>query len=335
MIYKSYEFEKKKLYDNNVFLLYGENNGLIKHLDSQIINNKKIKYNLFKFECGEILKNTEIIYNLVFSGTLFDPYIIILIENTSEKLIGIIEDIISKKIDNTSVIFHAGKLEKKSKLRNLFEKDKNLVCIPCYEDSEIDLKKIIQKELLQYKIKISQESINLLVQRAKGNRSNLKNELDKLVSFTSNKKTATFEEISYLTNLASNYTYDELVNLCLAGETKRFKKVLEENVFSIEDFFISLKSLSLKIHRLIKIKILNKSEKNLDQIIYKFRPPIFWKEKDILKKQANLWEIEKLNNIIYKLNKTELDCKKNNSIALNILLNLFSEICLEANNASL
>ena len=334
MIYKSYELERKKLYNNNLFLLYGENNGLIKHLDEQIINNKKIKYNLYKFECSDILKNSETIYNLIFSGTLFDSYIIILIENTSEKLLHIIEDIISKKIENTSIIFHSGKLDKKSKLRNLFEKDKRLICIACYEDTEIDLKNIIQKELLKHTIKISQESINLLVQRAKGNRLNLKNELDKLISFASKKKTATIDEVSYLTNLASNYSYDELVNLCLAGETKRFKKVLEENIFSIEDFFITLKSLSLKVHRLIKIKILSKNEKNLDQIIYKFRPPIFWKEKDILKKQIKLWKVERLNDVIYKLNKTELDCKKNNSVALNILLNLFSEICLEANNAS-
>ena len=125
-----------------------------------------------------------------------------------------------------------------------------------------------------------------------------------------------------------------MVNSCLAGDIKKFKKTLEENIFSIEDFFISLKSLSQKLHRLIKIKLLNETEKDINQIIYKFKPPVFWKEKDILKKQIYLWDIKKLNRIILQLNKIELDCKKNNFSAINILLNFFSEICVKANSSS-
>ena len=188
MIYKSYELERKKIYEKDIFLLYGENDGLKKYLIDEIIDKKKVQYNSYKFSGNEILKNSETIYNLIFSGTLFDPYILIIIDNCSDKLLDLIEDIFLKKIEKVCIIFKAEKLDKKSKLRSLFEKDKKLACIPCYEDTEIDLKKIIQKEIVQNKIKISQESINMLVQRARGNRSNLKNELDKIISFSEKKK---------------------------------------------------------------------------------------------------------------------------------------------------
>ena len=209
-----------------------------------------------------------------------------------------------------------------------------MLCIACYQDNYIDLIKIINDEIKQTKIKLSTESINLLIERASGDRNNLRNEINKLKSFALNKQVISYDQVKELTNMAGNYQNDYIVNICLNGDKKRLDKTLKENNFFLEDFFILLKTFSKKIHRLLKIKILNRSEKNINQIFTQIKPPIFWKEKEDVKKQVRLWNEKKLNLVIKKINEIELSCKKNHEIATNITLDFLSTVCDEVNNYS-
>ena len=118
----------------------------------------------------------------------------------------------------------------------------------------------------------------MLIERASGDRNNLRNEINKLKSFALDKQMVSYEQVKELTNMAENYQNDYIVNICLNGDKKKLSKILRENNFSFEDFLILLKIFSKKIHRLLKIKILNHMEKNLDQIFNQIRPPIFWKD---------------------------------------------------------
>ena len=337
MLIKAYEISKKNLDSLNYFLIYGENFGLMKDLAKSVLELKEKKngeYKKFEFEEEEIIKNQNNFYNLIFSGSLFDKKKVIFINRTTDKMFNLINEISKKDVKDILIFFKANQLEKKSKIRNLFEKDKNLVCIACYLDSNLDLTKIIGNEIKQTKMKLSNESINLLVERASGDRNNLRNEISKLKSFTLNKNKISFEQVKALTNMAQNYQNDYIVNLCLNGNIKKLNKTFKENNFPLEDFFILLKIFSKKIHRLLKIKILNRSEKNLDQIFNQLKPPIFWKEKDDVKKQIRLWNEKKLNLIINKINNVELICKKNHELAINIILDFLSTVCNEVNNYS-
>ena len=337
MLIKAYEISKKNLDTLNYFLIYGENFGLMKDLAKSVLELKEKKngeYKKFEFEEEEIIKNQNNFYNLIFSGSLFDKKKVIFINRTTDKMFNLINEISKKDVKDILIFFKANQLEKKSKIRNLFEKDKNLVCIACYLDSNLDLTKIIGNEIKQTKMKLSNESINLLVERASGDRNNLRNEISKLKSFALNKNKISFEQVKALTNMAQNYQNDYIVNLCLNGNIKKLNKTFKENNFPLEDFFILLKIFSKKIHRLLKIKILNRSEKNLDQIFNQLKPPIFWKEKDDVKKQIRLWNEKKINLIINKINNVELICKKNHELAINIILDFLSTVCNEVNNYS-
>ena len=241
-----------------------------------------------------------------------------------------------KKNPSDIIIFClSGNLEKKSKIRNLFEKEKGLICVPCYSDTQIDLNRIINHELKNLNIKLSQEAINLIITRADGDRQNLKNEINKIKNYSLNKKTISFEEVKILTNLASNFENDEIVNFSLSGEKVRLKRMMEENNFSSVDSFILQKILNKKIHRLIKIKILQQNEKNADTVINQIKPPIFWKEKEIVKKQAIIWSLNNLYKVMDNLNNIELSAKKNYEIGINITLDFLAYLCNEANNSSL
>ena len=337
MLIKSYEILKKDLNFLNSFLIYGENTGLKQDVVKSVIKlkeKKNIKYKQFKFEEEEIIKNQNDFFNLIFSGSLFDKKKVIFVNRTTDRLFNLISEISKKDIKDILIFFEANQLEKKSKIRNLFEKDKNLVCIACYQDNNFDLIKIINDEIKQTKIKLSTESINLLIERASGDRNNLRTEVNKLKSFALNKQMVSYDQVKELTNMVGNYQNDYIVNICLNGDKKKLNKILRENNFSFEDFLILLKIFSKKIHRLLKIKILNRLEKNLDQIFNQIRPPIFWKEKEDVKKQVRLWNEKKLNLIIKKINEIELNCKKNHELATNITLDFLSTICDEVNNYS-
>jgi len=337
MLIKSYEILKKDLNFLNSFLIYGENTGLKQDIVKSVIGlkeKKKIKYKQFKFEEGEIIKNQNDFFNLIFSGSLFDKKKVIFVNRTTDRLFNLISEISKKDIKDILIFFEADQLEKKSKIRNLFEKDKNLVCIACYQDNNFDLIKIINDEIKQTKIKLSTESINLLIERASGDRNNLRNEVNKLKSFALDKQMVSYDQVKELTNMVGNYQNDYIVNICLNGDKKKLNKILRENNFSFEDFLILLKIFSKKIHRLLKIKIFNRLEKNLDQIFNQIRPPIFWKEKEDVKKQVRLWNEKKLNLIIKKINEIELNCKKNHELATNITLDFLATVCDEVNNYS-
>lgn len=337
MLIKSYEILKKDLNFLNSFLIYGENTGLKQDIVKSVIElkeKKNIKYKQFKFEEEEIIKNQNDFFNLIFSGSLFDKKKVIFVNRTTDRLFNLISEISKKDIKDILIFFEADQLEKKSKIRNLFEKDNNLVCIACYQDNNFDLIKIINDEIKQTKIKLSTESINLLIERASGDRNNLRNEVNKLKSFALNKQMVSYDQVKELTNMVGNYQNDYIVNICLNGDKKKLNKILRENNFSFEDFLILLKIFSKKIHRLLKIKIFNRLEKNLDQIFNQIRPPIFWKEKEDVKKQVRLWNEKKLNLIIKKINEIELSCKKNHEIATNITFDFLSTVCDEVSNYS-
>ncbi len=337
MLIKSYEILKKDLNLLNSFLIYGENTGLKQDIVKSVIElkeKKNIKYKQFKFEEEEIIKNQNDFFNLIFSGSLFDKKKVIFVNRTTDRLFNLISEISKKDIKDILIFFEADQLEKKSKIRNLFEKDNNLVCIACYQDNNFDLIKIINDEIKQTKIKLSTESINLLIERASGDRNNLRNEVNKLKSFALNKQMISYDQVKELTNMIGNYQNDYIVNICLNGDKKKLNKILRENNFSFEDFLILLKIFSKKIHRLLKIKIFNRLEKNLDQIFNQIRPPIFWKEKEDVKKQVRLWNEKKLNLIIKKINEIELNCKKNHELSTNITLDFLATVCDEVNNYS-
>ena len=337
MLIKSYEILKKDLNFLNSFLIYGENTGLKQDIVKSVIElkeKKNIKYKQFKFEEEEIIKNQNAFFNLIFSGSLFDKKKVIFVNRTTDRLFNLISEISKKDIKDILIFFEADQLEKKSKIRNLFEKDNNLVCIACYQDNSFDLIKIINDEIKQTKIKLSTESINLLIERASGDRNNLRNEVNKLKSFALNKQMISYDQVKELTNMVGNYQNDYIVNICLNGDKKKLNKILRENNFSFEDFLILLKIFSKKIHRLLKIIIFNRLEKNLDQIFNQIKPPIFWKEKEDVKKQVRLWNEKKLNLIIKKINEIELNCKKNHELATNITLDFLVTVCEEVNNYS-
>tara|TARA_B110000438_G_scaffold231536_1_gene226894 strand:- start:1034 stop:2053 length:1020 start_codon:yes stop_codon:yes gene_type:complete len=339
MIYKSYEINKNKtnFLNYNFFLLYGENIGLKKDFREIFKNELKKKNNNLEnlsFYENEITDNGEDFYNSIYSGSLFGDKKLITIFDSSDKIFKEVSDIYEKHSKDVFLIILSNVLDKKSKLRNFFEKSKETVCIPCYPDTERDLESIATTELKKNNIALSRETINLLVEKSNSDRNNLRNEIEKIISYSLNKKKIDFEEINSLINLSGDFKSDALINECLSGNILQYKKIISELYANTLNQIFLLRILSNKVQRLLKIKKQIVGINDLDNIINASRPPIFWKEKPVVKKQLSIWSLHDLKKIIDRINNTELLCKKNPLAAKPIFYKFFLDICMKANNYS-
>ena len=231
----------------------------------------------------------------------------------------IIEDIIQIQTDDIKIIIKTGSLEKKSKLRNYFEKNKNTIVVPFYEDTHQSLIAIAQKFFYEKKIKISNQNINFIVERVKGNRINLKNELEKIYSLSFKKNIIEFEEILKLTNLAENYSISELTDQCLVKNKKKTLNILNENNSSHEDNILIVKTFLYKLKRLKRLKKELQTKSNSEEVISSYKPPIFWKEKDLIKQQLKIWNLPQIQSAIKEVNNIEMLIKKNAEISNQII----------------
>jgi len=318
MIIKAYEHHKIKKLNNKIFLFYGENDGY----KNQVIKDVFIddfKGKIERFDEGEILSNFENFISSLRNKSFFDELKLILIARVTEKIIKLIDELLNKKINDIIIILNAPALEKKSKLRSLFEKDKNLICIPFYKDDNRTLSQLANNFFKNNKISISQEIINLIIERSRGDRINLNNELNKISLFLLSKEKINIEDVIKLTNLAENYSISELADNCLSKNIKKINKIFNENVFSVEDCILIIRTLLIKSKRLLEIKKIHYTNKNIEEVIANYKPPIFWKDKEIVKTQASQWTLKDTEKLIFKINDVELLIKKNYYNSLNII----------------
>ncbi len=318
MIFKAYQFDKLDFNRFKFYLLYGKNEGLQNEIINKYLTLKFIG-EVNKYDESEIINNNDTIIEEILNKSLFSSEKILIISRASDKIIKFINQLLEKKINDTKIIIKSGLLEKKSKLRNLFEKDKSLACIPFYEDNARDLLKIINEFTNKNNIKLSRISVNLILDRANGSRENLNKELEKILNYSISNKTIEYEAIKKLTNLAENYNVSELVDNYLSKNTKNVAKILNENNYSEEDCILILRTLLIKSKRLLGVIKANQNIQNIDKVILSTKPPIFWKEKESVKKQVYIWKFEDLKDKIYQINEVENLVKSNSKNSLNIV----------------
>lgn len=330
MIIKNFELDKIDIKNFNLFLFYGDNQGFKDEIVEKICQQKNLKKTLY-FE-KEVLSNTENFLNSISTKSFFENEKIIVIKNATDKLKEMINDIYELQNPDITVILISDLLDKKSKLRNFFEKTNNVICIPFYPDEHKDLNMIANNFFKKKDIKISQQTINLIIDRANQSRQHLNNELQKIENFALNKKEIKDVDIIKLTNLGKNYEISELVETCLAKNQNKLLKIMNENHFSNEDVILILRIFLIKTKRLLNLALNSKPNKNFDEAISKFRPPIFWKEKPYVKQQLINWSESKLKKLINDINEIELLSKKNSQISQSLLLNFIFESSKTFNN---
>ena len=326
MIIKSFELKKINLKKNNIILFYGENEG---YKNQEIKNLSKNFFHVSNYDQNEVIENSTSIFESLYNQSLFEEKKFIIIKRATDKIQKLIEEISEKNIDENVILINASNLEKKSKLRIFFEKSKDNLCIPFYPDNNQTLSKITSDYLSNKKIQMSQININLIVSKCNGDRERLFNELNKIENYSLNGKKLDSHNISKLINLFEDHSVSELIDNCLAKNKRRTITILNENNFVAEDCILITRTFLIKLKKILILSSEFKNNNNIDLTISNARPPIFWKDKEIVKQQIFNWEPKKIKKLIYKISEIEILIKKN----MNNSVNLIRDFILEQLNS--
>ncbi len=330
MILKSFDIEKINLNKFKIILLYGKNEGL---KNETIYKINKEKVSVFNYDEKEIISNPNLFIDDISSKSLFDNKKVFVIKRASDKILKLIEKVNNKNLDDVVVIIIAENLEKKSKLRIFFEKSKENLCIPFYPDNTQTLTKITSKYLGSKNISMSKENINLIISKCSGDRGKLFNELNKIENYLLNGKKIDSDIISKLINLSEDHSISELIDNCLAKNKKKTITILNENNFGSEDCILITRIFLIKLKKILILSREFKDNKNIDLTISTAKPPIFWKDKEIVKQQIFNWEPEKIKKLIYRVNEIELLIKKDIQNSINLVIDfIFEQLNSKASN---
>jgi len=324
MLIKFHDLKNFKKDTINYYLFYGPNTGLIEETINKFFKPIYTK-NIINYDESELLSNIHLFKEMIFNKSFFENEKFIIINRASNKILEIIEELIESQITDLKIIIKAGVLEKKSKLRNFFEKNESVVITAFYEDNYQSLSLMAQNIFRENKINVSGEIINLIVERSKGNRINITNEIEKILPFAKKNNKINFEDVLKLTNLAENYNISELVKYNLSKNKKKTLNILNENNKISDENILILRTFLNNLKRLKSLKVKLKNNKNIDQVLSSSRPPIFWKDKEIIKQQLNVWSLTEIKLLINKVNDLELEIKKNNQVSDQILNNFIIE----------
>ncbi len=332
MIKKVFQINKETLNKENYLLFYGINEGSKDVKTSEILLNKK-KEEISNFDEKDILNDEEIFFNEILNKSLFSEEKIIIIKKGTDKILNLLKKIIDKKLNDLKIIVISGVLEKKSKLRNFFEKENNLICVPFYQDTYETLLDYAKNFLLKNKITMSTSNINLIINKCNGDKKNLINELDKIQMFSLKEKKISTADLIKLINLTENYSINELVDNCLAKNKNKTIQILNENKFDTQENILIIRTFLMKSKKLLKLCIDYENNQNLDLTINNSKPPIFWKDKDITKQQISKWKSQNIKKLIYNLGDIELEIKKKLDSSIIIITDFINDLVInKANN---
>lgn len=330
MIIKTYKI-KNALQENKFYLFYGENTGLkeevILELKNKLLDSEYLNY----FE-KDILHDPNLFYEDIFSKSFFNDKKLIIIKDSSDKFLEIAQSILEKGLQDLTMVLVAENLDKRSKLRGFFEKEKDLYCVPFFKDESGTLNTLATNFFRKEKINISQELTNIIVSKCAQDRKNLFNELNKIKLFLQDKKKIDKSILSKIINLAEGHSLNEIVDNTLLKNKNQVSKMLNENDFVFEDMIILIRSFLKNIKRLLNLKLQLGTKDNINEIIQNYKPPIFWKDKEIVKRQSELWKKNELILLIKNTNNTELMLKKNSQIYKQIIGNFINNFFEKFNN---
>ena len=328
MIYKSYLIEQNFSIKENLTLFYGENLGL-KNFFQKIIKEHNKDNEIIIYNQEDILKDENQIYNEILNRSLFNVKKVFLVNGVSDKIIDLIQKI-EQIIDDRKIYFFSEVLEKKSKLRNYFEKSANTAIIPCYSDNEITIKKIIQERLRGFK-NLSNQTINLILNSCGLDRVKVDNEIQKIITCFVNKEIDQ-NKLETLLNIRENEDFNALKDQALIGNKISTNKFMSNTIIEPEKNVMYLNIINQRLNKLLEIDKIKKNGRT-EEAVSLIKPPIFWKDKTTIILQAQKWNKTKINSVLEDTFNLEIIFKSNSQInQIHLVKKLLIDICNLANS---
>ena len=329
MIYKSYQVEQNiNFIKEKLVLIYGENLSLIDDLKNEIKSSHK-NFEINSYFQEDVIKDQENFFQNILNLSLFEKDKVFFINNATDKILPLVKEI-ENKIDKQKIFLFSELLDKKSKIRNYFEKSKNTGIVPCYIDNEITLKKIITEKLKHFK-NLNTANINIILENSSLSRMKLKNELEKILVYFNNKELQR-DKLESLLNLRENENFNDLKDEAIMGNVDKTNELINDTVLEPEKNILYINIINQRFNKILEA--LYKSEdNNLEKAIDSLKPPVFWKDKPKFLIQAQKWNLEKIREVLKMTYNLELKIKSNYLLNHNILIKkLMIDVCVLANS---
>ena len=317
MIIKDYQLDHYIKSDNSefiAFLVYGPNEGLIRN---NITNIKKLfsqekKCDEILINCKDLDKDKQLMADKLSSISMFNEKRFILTENIREKDFKYLKEAIFIKPDNTLLIVKTDNLSKSSKIRKLFEMEKFLLALACYEDDVKSIIRTIDNFAKVNSIALDRDIKSYLMQTLSTDRIISQNELEKikLFYFNSNEK-IDLNTIKTLLNDEGSKNIQKMNENILSGKTDRSINIIKKLLMEGARPITLIRSLVNYLKRLKITKIQIKKGVTFDEAIKSLKPPVFWKDKDSFKFICNNWPLPEIEKCISLLLAAEINCIKN------------------------
>ena len=330
MLLKSYLVENNTNSLKNYIctLFYGENNGLKIDFKNKIKHENKESEIINLFE-EDLLNNKNILLNEFNNLSLFSSKKIIFLHEISDKVLNQIEEIINKRNEDVQIYIFSKILDKKSKLRSLFEKNKELAAIACYQDNERSLHQYISNKLRNLK-GVTPEIINFIMKNSYLDRGIINGEIEKIKTYFTDNQIEK-NKIESLLNIKDNENFEKVRDATLLGDKINVNKLIGEIRFQSEENFYYLNQLYLRFSKLLEVQDFNESIKNYEITLEQIKPKIFWKDKPAFLRQLKIWDIQKIQSAITDISNIEILMKTNSQIQNGILIkNLLINLCTQA-----
>ena len=328
MIFKSYLVEKNiNIIKKNLILLHGENIGLHNDFKNAIKLNYK-ETEIIRFTQEEVIKNPNQFFSEINNRSLFETKKVYLLDQANDKILELIKNI-EKNLDQQKFYIFAGVLEKKSKLRNYFEKSEHTASVACYSDNEINIKKIVQEKLKHFE-GLTDQNINIIIDSCNLDRVKLNNEIDKIIAYFTDKRLEN-NDLEKLLNIKVNEDFNLLKDEAFNGNKIKTNKLLGDTEMDEEKNILYLSIINQRLNKLAQANELTKTN-NLENAISIIKPPIFWKDKNVFIMQTKKWGSNKIKTILDKTYNLEIEIKSNAMVNKKILMKkLLIDICELAN----
>ena len=333
MILKSFEINNnlKITQRFKIILFYGENEGLKKDFKNKIRKEYKDNEVLNYFQ-EELIADEKLLINELANQSLFSHGKLIFINQANDKFLDLIDEM-KGRLDNNKIYIFSPLLDKKSKLRSIFEKEKDLAAVPCYNDTEQTLFFYVREKLKNFK-GVNSQVINFICSNSNYDRLKIINELEKIESYFVT-KSINLADIQNLLNESTNEDLDQLKEQAFLGDKTKTNKLLSETYFDPQEMNYFIAKINFKLQRLLEISIKRKDMKDISEIVNNIKPAVFWKEKPVLTEQARRWDEEKITKFLIKTYQVERNLRNENITRKEIIVkSLLQDICVNATTSS-
>ena len=319
MIIKEYQLEKlisDSALPSNI-LIYGPNEGLVKEYFEKITRDylNKDDYEKINLSGKDIDNNPQVLDDTTRTVSMFFKNKLVIADSIKDKHFNIIEKTIKDAPQQVFLIILDGNLNKSSKIRKLFEDNKDCVSLACYEDDSISIIKNIDEFIKKIKLEVEPDIKSYLLQTLSNDRMVSKRELEKIELFYKNSTKVNFAEIKSLLNDSSSQNLNKMNENVMYGNTVKSSKIINKLLSEGSSPISILRSLGNYLKRIQLTKIEMKKGNNFDISIKTLKPPLFWKDKDSFQKHCMKWPLTGVETSLYKILEAEVLCKLNSKLA--------------------